>query len=78
MGGKVVAGNCNIVINAFDNENFDRLELLENGEVIRGWSGNSSSFVITESLTVDAGDYYYVRIHQVDGDEAISSPIHIY
>jgi hypothetical protein len=41
----------------------------------RVWRPNQSSFNITDTLTTAGGDYYYVKVSQEDGAEAVSSPI---
>ena len=79
MGSTVLGGTNTIVIQAndADNEIFDRVELLKNGVVINTWYPNSSTPYITEVVNSSDGDYYYARVRQADGDEAISSPIWI-
>jgi hypothetical protein len=51
---------------------FDR-----NHAVRRAWIIDAASVAIDDTLIVANGDYYYVKITQRDGDEAISSPIWI-
>ena len=77
MGSTVYGGTNTIVIQAndADNEIFDRVELLKNGVVINTWYPNSSTPYISEVVNSADGDYYYARVRQMDGDEAISSPI---
>jgi hypothetical protein len=77
MGSSISAGNTNVVISAYDTENFNRIELLKEGTVIRTWNSNSSNPEVTDTLSTMEGEYYYVRVRQSDGDQAISSPIHI-
>ena len=79
MGSEVDAGSYNAVISAGDGdaETFTAVQLLKNGEVEQTWYPNQSNPVITHSLTVYGGEYYYVKVTQADGDEAISSPIFI-
>ena len=79
MGSTVNGGTNNIVIQAndVDYEIVDRVELLKNGVVINTWYPNTSEVNITDAVNSADGDYFYVRIRQTDGDEAISSPIFI-
>jgi hypothetical protein len=59
-----------------DNEIFTNVVLFDkNHEKRRTWHPNGATVEITDTLTVASGDYFYVKITQKDGDEAISSPI---
>ncbi len=60
-----------------NNEIFKKVELLKNGEVIKTWTPNSSTPSIAHTLYCSEGEYYYIRIEQNDGDEAIASPIFV-
>ena len=79
MGSTVNGGINNIAIQAndIDYEIVNRVELLKNGVVINTWYPNTSEVNITDAVNSADGDYFYVRIRQTDGDEAISSPIFI-
>ncbi len=59
-----------------DGEIFTAVELIgRNHDVRRVWNPGAASVAIDDTLTVASGDYFYVKITQRDGDEAISSPI---
>ena len=79
MGSEIEGGSNSVTIKANDggNEIVDTVELLKNGVVINTWYPNSSTPVITDTVSSTDGDYFYCRIMQADGDEAISSPIFI-
>lgn len=82
MGSTVTGGNLSIVINAKDddtNESFTKVVLMKNGAVaetiyLTEWINN---ITITLPLTGVDKDYFYVKVTQGDGDEAISSPVFI-
>ena len=79
MGSTVTGGTCDVQILASDadNEIFDRIELIRNGFVIKSWDPGSSNPVIRSRFNCSDGEYYYIRVIQQDGDQAISSPIRI-
>lgn len=79
MGSQIDGGTNSVTIKANDgdSETVDTVELLKNGVVINTWYPNSSTPVITDTVSSVAGDYFYCRIMQADGDEAISSPVFI-
>lgn len=80
MGANISAGTYNAVIKAGDgnSEVFTEVKLFKNGTTpIYTWTPNSTNPNITQSLTTASGDYYYVKVKQADGNEAISSPIYI-
>ena len=60
-----------------DGETFSEIQLLKNGLLFNSWSPGSSDVTINENLSTSDGDYYYIKVTQTDGDEAISSPIFI-
>lgn len=79
MGSTVSATAASLEIKASDanSENFTVVELLKNGAVLKSWTLNTTNVSISETMTFSTGEYYYVRVKQADGDEAISSPIWI-
>jgi hypothetical protein len=55
-----------------------RMELIENGEVVRTWPGTGNRLAVNERLSrvpERPDNYYYVRLLQADGNLAWSSPI---
>jgi len=80
MGSVVNPGTYDCIIKATDDdyENFTEIQLIKNGAFSQNWSfGENITPVITFPLTTLDGDYYYVKVTQADGEEAISSPIFI-
>lgn len=79
MGSTVTGGTLNAVIcaNDVDNETFTQVVLMKNGAIQYIWTPNQPQPVINQTISCTTGDYFYVRVKQADGDEAISSPIHI-
>ena len=79
MGATILGGTWNAAIQAFDvdNEIITNVDLLKNGAVIQSWTPGVIHPEIINSITCADGDYFYVRIKEADGDEAISSPIFI-
>lgn len=64
-----------IEANDGNGETFTTVQLIKNGAVAQTWNPNQAHPIITGSVTAAAGDYYYVKVTQQDGGEAISSPI---
>lgn len=79
MGSTIAGGSYKILIQASDadHEVFNRIELLRNGFVINSWTPDSTNPEIHASLNCFDREYYYIRVMEEDGDEAISSPIWI-
>jgi hypothetical protein len=79
MGSTIPGGAYPVVIEASDgdNENFTRIELVKNGFVVNSWTPNSTHPIICLNLNGRDREFYYIRIFQQDGDQAISSPIRI-
>jgi ERCC4-related helicase len=77
MGSVLDPGTHALRIEANDgnNEVFSTVQLIKNGAVAQTWNPNQAHPIITSSVTAAAGDYYYVKVTQQDGGEAISSPI---
>ncbi len=80
MGSTVKTGNLPMQIQATDQDGeiFSTVKLLKNGVVVNTWSPNTATVNITQTLTCDNGDYFYVIVTEADGNEAISSPIWCY
>ncbi|CAK8723600.1 MAG: putative metal-dependent phosphoesterase TrpH, contains PHP domain [Candidatus Electronema aureum] len=64
-----------IEANDGNGEVFSTVQLIKNGAVAQTWNPNQAHPIITGSVTAAEGDYYYVKVTQQDGGEAISSPI---
>lgn len=79
MGSSVAAGNYDALITASDtdNETFTQLQLIKNGSVLNTWYIYDVAPSYTYNITSATGDYYYVKVTQADGNEAISSPVFI-
>ncbi len=79
MGSSIPAGNSDVIISASDAENeiFTLIQLIKNGSIINSWFIYSAAPVFTYNLNSANGDYFYVKVTQADGDEAISSPVFI-
>ncbi len=79
MGAVISAGTYNAVINAGDGDSevFTEVKLIKNGATLYTWTPNSTNPNITQSLTTTSGDYYYTKVTQADGNEAISAPVYI-
>ncbi len=79
MGSSVAAGNYDVAIAVTDadNEIFTQIQLIKNGAVINNWFISDAAPTYSYNVTSVTGDYYYVKVTQSDGNEAISSPIFI-
>jgi hypothetical protein len=79
LGGSVVNYSpTEIRVSDGDNEIFTEIVLFDKDHnKRRTWNPHQASVDITDTLTVASGDYYYVKVTQQDGGEAISSPIWI-
>jgi hypothetical protein len=80
MGSTIEGSNFTVQIQArdADGEIFNQVVLYnKNHDIVNTWSLNTSAVDVSLNLNSNAGDYYYVKIRQSDGDEAISSPIWI-
>lgn len=77
MGSTILGASYGFNILASDGEGelFSQVQLVKNGSVIQSWNPNISRVDIAGNMTFTDGEYYYVRVKQADGDEAISSPI---
>jgi len=81
MGSKINPGTYDVEILVDDgsaHDVFTKIELIRNGTVYQRWSPHLKTATVTFPLRVESGDYYYTRVQQGDGDEAVSSPIWIH
>lgn len=79
MGSIIASGTYSSVVTAndADGEVFSKIQLVKNGSVMNTWEINSASPQIKLDITCSSNDYYYIKVTQADGEEAISSPIFI-
>ena len=79
MGSTIAGGAWNAVIKAtdLDGELFTKVVLIKNGAVLNTWNPWVAQPEIIQSIACNNGDYFYIKVTQADGDEAISSPIFI-
>ncbi|MHC1776068.1 MAG: CehA/McbA family metallohydrolase [Lentimicrobium sp.] len=79
MGSTILGGDWNLTIQSFDadNEIITDIDLLKNGVVIQSWTPGITHPVISGNFSCADGDYFYARVTEADGDEAISSPVFI-
>jgi hypothetical protein len=78
MGSTITSGASDLEIRATDGDGeiFSEVVLFDKShEMRRIWNTNGPSVAIIDTLITASGDYYYVKIKQDDGDEAISSAI---
>jgi len=79
MGSTIQGGTWNMEIQSFDTDNeiITNVDLLKNGAVIQSWTPGIIHPIITGSIVCADGDYFYARVKEADGNEAISSPVFI-
>lgn len=79
MGSIIPGGTWETVIEAFDSDNeiITNVDLFKNGVLIQSWAPGIAHPEIITSLACADADYFYAKITQADGDEAISSPVFI-
>lgn len=79
MGSVISPGTYDATITAGDgnSEIFTQIILYKNGSALYTWTPNSTNPQIAQQLETASGDYYYVKVTQADGNEAISSPVYI-
>ncbi len=78
MGSTITSGNSALEIHVsdVDREYFTEVFLFDKNHATRRlWKLKTTSVTITDTLNIASGDYYYIKVTQKDGDEAISSPI---
>ncbi|MHB8158174.1 MAG: FlgD immunoglobulin-like domain containing protein, partial [Desulfocucumaceae bacterium] len=81
MGSTVAGGASTIQVLATDGngELFTEVKLFDkNHNTVNTWTLNTASVNISYNRTTASGDYYYVKIKQADGNEAISSPVFVF
>jgi len=79
MGSTIPGGTWNAAIKAIDadGELFTKVSLIKNGAELNSWTQWQVLPEFTQSIACNNGDYFYIKVTQADGDEAISSPIFI-
>ncbi len=80
MGSTIVGNNYTLQVQASDGDGeiFNQVVLYnQNHSVVTTWSLNTSIVDVSMNISTTDGDYYYVKVRQADGNEAISSPIWI-
>lgn len=80
MGSTLHSGRDTILIKAYDpdNEIFTKVVLYNaNHDTVNYWSLSSTNVSLSQILNTSDGEYYYVKVTEADGDEAISSPVWI-
>jgi len=79
MGSDIGEGTTTYTISAFDTEAelFSHVVLYKNGIEYKVWDIHTRNVSISESVTTEIGDNFYIKVTEEDGDEAISSPIWI-
>lgn len=80
MGSTIPGGVYTAQILASDGngEIFTEVVMFDkNHNVVQTWTPSGSTVNVSRTLTTGDGDYYYVKVKQTDGNEAISSPIWI-
>ncbi len=79
MGASIKSGTYDFSVTASDTENeiFTIVQIYKNGIRINEWNIIDTDVSISGSIDTTSGDYFYVKITQQDGNEAISSPIFI-
>lgn len=79
MGSVIDSGTFDFNISAYDHENevFTMVQIHKNGILLKEWNIVETKVNIGATIETLPGDYYYVKVTQNDGNEAISSPIFI-
>jgi hypothetical protein len=79
MGSVIPGGKYTLQIRATDNNNeiFTMVQIFKNGSLLKVWHIIENEINIIDTLQTADGDFYYVKVTQEDGNEAISSPIFI-
>ncbi|MFT3753263.1 MAG: fibronectin type III domain-containing protein [Paludibacter sp.] len=80
MGSTVASGTYTFQIEASDSDGeiFTNIKLYNKAHnVVQEWTPNSAIVNISSTFTTSNSDYYYVKVTEEDGGEAISSPIWI-
>ncbi|MCK4921724.1 MAG: T9SS type A sorting domain-containing protein, partial [Bacteroidales bacterium] len=79
MGSTLVGETYDIQIQAndMDEESFTKVMLFRNGFEFETWDIDTSDVDISFPIITFNGEFFYIKVTQADGDEAISSPIYI-
>jgi hypothetical protein len=79
MGSILSGGPHDIQIQATDKdgESFTRVMLFRNGYKMKTWEISTPEVNLSLPVSTFDGDFFYVKVTQADGDEAISSPVYI-
>lgn len=79
MGSTIGSGVRNVKIQARDDygDPFTKVMLFRNGQELYTWNIYTSFVDLTQPIDTYGEEFYYVKVTQADGDEAISSPIYI-
>ncbi|MDP4239881.1 MAG: CehA/McbA family metallohydrolase [Bacteroidota bacterium] len=80
MGSTLTPGTYTFQVQAndADGEIFTYIKLYNKAHnVVQTWTPNLPNINVSTNLATANGDYYYVKVTEADGDEAISSPIWI-
>ncbi len=60
-----------------DGESFTRVMIFRNGFEFNTWDIDTNDVNLSLPVSTVSNEYYYIKVTQADGDEAISSPIFI-
>lgn len=60
-----------------DGESFTRVMLFKNGFEFKTWEIDTADVNLSLPVNTFSDEFYYIKVTQADGDEAISSPIYI-
>lgn len=79
MGSTIESGTYEFEVVAKDRENeiFTQVQIYKNGTLLKVWQIIKTEVIIKETFETSPGDYFYTKITQQDGNEAISSPVFI-
>ena len=79
MGSTIEGGDYDVHIQAMDmdEESFTKVMLFRNGFEMNTWDIDTQAVDLTLPLTAFSNEFFYVKVTQADGDEAISSPVFI-
>jgi predicted metal-dependent phosphoesterase TrpH len=79
MGSEIESGTHEFQISASDweREVFTQVQVYKNGALLKEWQVIETKVIISGALDTFPGDYYYTKVTQQDGNEAISSPVFI-
>ncbi len=79
MGSSIEGGTYDMQIQASDGEgeSFTMVMLFRNGIEMNTWNIDTPDVDLSLPVNTFDGEFFYVKVTQADGDEAISSPIYI-